>query len=152
MRGCSSKTIGAGELSFCMQARDMCPQHDSEGEVRGSSGSAVRACNIPNLHHFKTLKSHFDRGYPDKVLKLGLKFGVFWSLISERLETPSSRHAHLWRGLTSPLMQNESSLRSTAGELCPSTISKTPFKTIEFADFHGHCSPAVERRELSSCM
>ena len=73
----------------------MCPHPDSEGEVGGSSGSGVRAFNIPNLHHFKTVKSHFDRGYPDELLKLALKFGVFWSLISEHLETPSSRHAHL---------------------------------------------------------
>ena len=50
---------------------------------------------MPKMHHFKTVKSHFDRGYPDKVLKWGLKFGVFQSLISERLETPPSRHAHL---------------------------------------------------------
>ena len=76
-----------------MQARDMCPHPDREGEARVSSGSPARGSNMPKMHHFKTVKSHFDRGYPDKVLKLGLKFGVFWYLISERLETPSSRHA-----------------------------------------------------------
>ena len=73
----------------------MCPHPDSEGQVEGSSGSGVRAFNIPNLHHFKTVKSHFDRGYPDELLKLGLKIGVFWCLSAECLETPPSRHAHL---------------------------------------------------------
>ena len=108
----------------------MCPHPDSEGEVGGLSGSAVRVLNMANMHLYKTVNSSFNRGYPDEVVHLPLKFGVFWSPVSEHLETPVSRHAHLERGLTSPTMQNVSCLRSTAGELCPSTASKTAFKTI----------------------
>ena len=85
--------MNVGEFSFCMQARDMCPHPDKRRHLGVSHGSVSRVDNMPKMHAFKTMNGNFNRGDPDEVVILRVNFQHFCCLSTERLETPSSRHA-----------------------------------------------------------